>query len=51
MQRVLGNILRDLDPKVKVNGKIAGICEGVPSTGALVFIRFNPCSSYSYNIL
>ena len=27
----------DLDPKVKVIGKKAGICDGVPSTAALVF--------------
>ena len=26
----------DLDPKVKVIGKKAGICDGVPSTAALV---------------
>ena len=25
----------DLDPKVKVKGKKAGICDGVPSTAAL----------------
>ena len=28
--------LCDLDPKVKVIGKKAGICDGVPSTAALV---------------
>ena len=28
--------LSDLDPKVKVKGKTAGICDGVPSTSALV---------------
>ena len=40
MWRVLGNILCDLvsDPKVKVKGKKAGICYGVPSTAALVEI-------------
>ena len=27
----------DLDPKVKVIGKKAGICDGVPSTAALVY--------------
>ena len=27
-----------LDPKVKVIGQKAGICDGVPSTSALVFI-------------
>ena len=34
--RVLGNILCNLDPKVKVKGKKAGICDCVPSTAALV---------------
>ena len=33
---VLSNILCDLDPKVKVIGQKAGICDGVPSTSALV---------------
>ena len=28
----------DLDPKVKVIGQRAGICDGVPSTSALVII-------------
>ena len=28
----------DLDPKVKVKGQKAGICDGVPSTSALVLI-------------
>ena len=28
--------LCDLDPKVKVIGQKAGICDGVPSTSALV---------------
>ena len=28
----------DLDPKVKVIGKKAGICDGVPSPAALVYI-------------
>ena len=32
MWRVLGNILCDLDLKVKVKGKKADICDGVPST-------------------
>ena len=37
MQKVLSYILSDLDPKVKVIGKKkAGICDGVPSTAALV---------------
>ena len=30
----------DLDPKVKVIGKKAGICDGVPSTAALVIFIF-----------
>ena len=38
MSRVLGNILCDIDPKVKAIGKKAGICNGVPSTAALVFV-------------
>ena len=36
IKSVLGNILCDLDPKVKVKGKRAGICNGVPSTAAIV---------------
>ena len=36
MLKVLRNILCDLDPKVKVIGQKAGICDGVPSTSALV---------------
>ena len=40
MLEVLSNILCDLDPKVKVIGQKAGICDGVPSTSALVFIVF-----------
>ena len=38
MLKVLSNILCDLDPKVKVIGQKAGICDGVPSTSALVKI-------------
>ena len=30
----------DLDPKVKVIGKKVGICDGVPSTAALVDLLF-----------
>ena len=37
MWRVLGNILCDLDPRVEVKGKKGAICDGVPSTAALVF--------------
>ena len=36
MLKVLSYILCDLDPKVKVIGQKAGICDGVPSTSALV---------------
>ena len=32
MLRVLGQFSCNLDSKVKVNGKKAGICDGVPST-------------------
>ena len=38
MLKVLSSILCDLDPKVKVIGQKAGICDGVPSTSALVII-------------
>ena len=38
MLKVLSYILCDLDPKVKVIGQKAGICDGVPSTSALVTI-------------
>ena len=40
MLKVLSYILCDLDPKVKVIGQKAGICDGVPSTSALVFVYF-----------
>ena len=36
MLKVLSNNLCDLDPKVKVIGQKTGICDGVPSTSALV---------------
>ena len=38
MLKVLSNILCDLDPKVKAIGQKAGICDGVPSTSALVYV-------------
>ena len=41
MLKVLSNILCDLDPKVKVIGQKAGICDGVP-------IDF--CSSLIHNL-
>ena len=40
MLKVLSSILFDLDPKVKVIGQKAGICDGVPSTSALVITIF-----------
>ena len=39
MLKVLSSILCDLDPKVKVIGQKAGICDGVPSTSALVLFK------------
>ena len=39
MLEVLSYILCDLDPKVKVMGQKAGICDGVLSTSALVKIK------------
>ena len=44
MLKVLSNILCDLDPKVKVIGQKAGICDGVPSTSALVIFMFIFCN-------
>ena len=41
MEKVLSYILCDLEPKVKVIGEKAGICDGVPSTAALE--HFNIC--------
>ena len=55
MLKVLSSILCDLDPKVMALGQKAGICDGVPSTSALVrldmihtrtlsqFPKFTPC--------
>ena len=40
MLKVLSDILCDLDPKVKVIGQKAGICDCVPSTSALVSLCF-----------
>ena len=45
MLKVLSNILCDLDPKVKVIGRKAGICDGVPSTSALVLFDFTSQST------
>ena len=49
MLKVLSNILCDLDPKVKVIGQKAGICNGEPSTSALVFdlILYVPVNNLS----
>ena len=41
MKKVLSYILCDFDPKVKVIGQKAGICDGVPSTSALVLPYFH----------
>ena len=41
MWRVLSNIFCNLDPKVKVKGKEAGISDSVPATAALVFLSYN----------
>ena len=41
MLKVLSSILCDLDPKVKAIGQKAGICDGVPSTSALVIYCIN----------
>ena len=48
MLKALSYILCDLDPKVRVIGQKAGICDGVPSTSALVtfaarFIQASLC--------
>ena len=47
MLKVLSYILCDLDPKVKVIGQKAGICDGVPSTSALVFLELIACWEFS----
>ena len=48
MLKVLSNILCDLDPKVKVIGQKAGICDGVPSTSALVLHYFTHRLSFTF---
>ena len=50
MLKVLSNILCDLDLKVKVIGQKAGICDGVPSTSALVAIEVINYSYFSKNM-
>ena len=37
----MGNILCNFDPKVNAKGKEPRICDGMPSTGALVFLHYN----------
>ena len=52
MLLVLSNILCDLDLKVKVIGQKAGICDGVPSTSALVLfdlILYVPSTIFQLN--
>ena len=52
MLKVLSNILCDLDPKVKAIGQKAGICDGVPSTSALVvFVFIHQDNHFIQNIL
>ena len=54
MLKVLKYILCDLDPKVKVIGQKAGICDGVPSTSALVCLSIwtkNRANQISANYL
>ena len=48
MLNVLSSILCDLDPKVKVIGQKAGICDGVPSTSALVISQSMALVWYTY---
>ena len=50
MLKVLSNILCDLDPKVKVIGQKADICNGVPSTSALVLNLVSYLSVQQSNI-
>ena len=40
-----------LTPKVKVIGQKAGICDGVPSTSALVFHAFLSAADFYHNQL
>ena len=40
MLSVLGNILCNHDPKIKVKSKKAGFCDGIPSTAFLSTIVF-----------
>ena len=47
MLKVLSYILCDLDPKVKVIGQKAHICDGVPSTSVLVIGYLEPLAQVS----
>ena len=47
MLKVLSNILCDLESKVKVIGQKAGICDGVPSTSALVILLLSSADFFS----
>ena len=51
MLRVLSYILCDLDPKVKVIGQKAGICDGVPSTSTLVLSYFEWLPKTCFTVL
>ena len=48
MLKVLSSILCDLHPKVKVIGQKAGICDGVPSTSALVRSNMVSCLCFRW---
>ena len=50
MLKVLSNILCDLDPKVMVIGQKAGICDGVPSTSALVTFCYKYIKTFQKHI-
>ena len=51
MLKVLSYILCDLDPKVKVIVQKAGICDGVPSTSALVLSIFERLFYTAFTVL
>ena len=46
--RILGNILCNCDPKVKVKSKKAGICDGVPSIAVLSIYFQNKFKAGTY---
>ena len=41
----------DLDPKVKVIGQKAGICDGVPSTSALVVFHLKKIMDFTKTLV